>query len=279
MRPHSALAVGLALFAISPCAMFAQGARIAGRARAIGDSARAVVGAEVTLLPAERESVRDTSGLRRALTETDGSFRFTGLADGLYQLRVRRIGFDVRDMDVRVSGQQDRTLDIAMGIAAQQLGSVVISGRTFEFPLRYAEAYARMSHETGDFFTHEQIDSTHAIDLKSILQRLPGVQANDRGINFQRCQGNPFVKVGGSAAPTSLNPQAQSASPAQAAQVQVYVDGVRASSPGDPDRDAFHILKNISPSAVQLMEVYSGVARIPGRYLADACAVILIWTK
>jgi len=27
------------------------------------------------------------------------------------------------------------------------------------------------------------------------------------------------------------------------------------------------------------MEVYSGVARIPGEYLDDACAVILIWRK
>jgi hypothetical protein len=27
------------------------------------------------------------------------------------------------------------------------------------------------------------------------------------------------------------------------------------------------------------MEVYTGIARIPGEYLEDACAVIAIWTK
>src|SRR5450755_3165061 len=93
-RPLAVLCVFLSLSA--PLALRAQSAKIIGRAHAQGDSARAIAGAEVTLLPAVRESVSDTSGIRRTLTESDGSFRFAGLADGVYQLRVRRLGFDVR---------------------------------------------------------------------------------------------------------------------------------------------------------------------------------------
>ena len=38
-------------------------------------------------------------------------------------------------------------------------------------------------------------------------------------------------------------------------------------------------LRLVSTSQVQAIEVYSGVARIPGEFLDDACAVIAIWTK
>ena len=86
------------------------------------------------------------------------------------------------------------------------------------------------------------------------------------------------------------------------AKVQVYVDGVRVTEynqaltgAADPQslrmkttmrdlnldlsRDVSHELRDIVPSSLQLVEVYRGVARLPARYAADACAVVLIWTR
>ena len=74
--------------------------------------------------------------------------------------------------------------------------------------------------------------------------------------------------------------------------VQVYVDGVRMTRsgaaqvpspnsgvvPGD-EYDVEHALKIVPPTAIQAIEIYTGVAQIPADFLADACAVIAIWTK
>ena len=65
-----------------------------------------------------------------------------------------------------------------------------------------------------------------------------------------------------------------------AGRIQVYVNGVRVTGyGGGSGEDAFHALRDIRPSSVEIIEVYRGVARIPGEYLADACAVILVWTR
>ena len=63
----------------------------------------------------------------------------------------------------------------------------------------------------------------------------------------------------------------------QTARVQVFIDGRRASL---TDADGVtQLLQSIPVSTVQLMEVYNGVARIPGEFVNDACAVVVIWTK
>ncbi len=64
--------------------------------------------------------------------------------------------------------------------------------------------------------------------------------------------------------------------------VRLAEEGVRRtrySTGGIFDIDAGTALRDIPPSSIQLMEVYGGVARLPGEYLDDACAVILIWLK
>jgi outer membrane cobalamin receptor len=158
------------------------------------------------------------------------------------------------------------------------LSEVKISGHRVLVPARYADAYSRVARATGDFFTRERIDSLHALDMKSLLQTIPGVHINDRGMTFQRCEATlSSVKIPGSISGASKEPETSSTSQAH---IQVYIDGVRvtdyAGSYGD---DAYLAIRYIIPSSVQLVEVYRGVASIPGEFLNDACAVILIWTK
>ena len=274
MRIPSALVFRVLFFAIATGVLSAQRARITGRTHALGDTARVVPDAEVTLLPDARTVRSDSAGM----------FSFARVADGMYQIRVRRLGFEESQFELPVTGQHDRSVLLPMRANVQALGEVVIAGQRVMFPARYAEAYQRITHESGDFFTREKIDSLNPLDMKSLLRTIPGVQVNERGINFQRCQGDPFAPGGPAGPPTSLSgaqPSARTSpgGPAQAAHVQVYVDGVLVTRTGNSDRDASHELQNIPPTSVQLMQVYRGVARIPGQYLADACAVVLVWTK
>lgn len=230
---------------------FAQSVTVTGRAHVSGDSLRAVPDAEVTLLPT----------LRTVHTDTAGRFRFGEVAPGNYTVRVRRIGFDVTLSRIEV-GHADTSIDVAMLVAPQALGQVTIRGHRIVFPARYADAYARMERGTGWYFTHELIDSLQAYDIKSFLPQVPGVDVNNRGdLTFARCTTGAVL--------------------GSTAHVQIYLDGTRLTNyttgtSGGMDE----ALKALPPmSAVQLVEVYQGVARIPAEYLDDACAVILVWTR
>lgn len=242
-------------------------ARIIGRTHARGDSTRAVPDAEVALFP----------GARTTRSDSIGAFAFAAVADGEYRLRVRRLGFEASELIVEVSGQHDRTIQVPLLFAPQSLAEVRISGRRVIVPARYAEAYGRVARANGDFFTRERMDSMQALDMGSLLRTIPGVYVNERGITFRRCEAN----LSSQGIPSSISPRPQGdSSTVPRAHVQVYVDGVRVTGysarGGD---DAAAALRDIRPSQLELVEVYRGVARIPGEYLDDACAVILIWTK
>jgi len=143
-----------------------------------------------------------------------------------------------------------------------QLPTVVVAGRKVTYPHRYEAAYKRAAAGRGAYFTREEIESSNAKDLETLIARLPTVQVNDRGVLFSKCQG-------GLPSPTGTQPQS--------ARVQVFIDNRRASL---TDADAVRqVLSSIPVQTVQLMEVYTGVSRIPAEFVNDACAVIVIWTK
>ena len=265
----------LTVFALTPIvvmnvadAVCAQPASIRGHVYVLGDTARGVRDAEVTLFP---------SG-RTARSDSTGAFVIAAATATTYRLRVRRLGFAEWEHKIEVAGPNDPVVQVPLAVAPQALAEVKISGQRVLVPARYAGAYERVARATGDFFTRERIDSLHALDMKSLLQTIPGVSINDRGMTFQRCQANlSSVKIPSSISGASAAPETSATSRAH---IQVYIDGVRVTDyAGSGGEDAYEAIRYIIPSSVQLIEVYRGVARIPGEYLVDACAVILIWTK
>lgn len=130
MRAKAVLLLGGLLVAGTPCSSLAQHARIFGRVHALGDTSRAVPGADVALNP----------GGRSTRTDSAGAFGFSDVADGSYSLRVQRIGFGVKALTIDVNRQNDSRVQVPMYASAQALGEVVISGKRVTYPLRYAEA-------------------------------------------------------------------------------------------------------------------------------------------
>lgn len=246
----------------------AQSATIRGHVYVLGDTTRSVRGADVTLFPSGRTARSDSTGAFVIAAETGTAYR----------LRVRRLGFAEWEHKVAVAGPTDPVVQVSLTVAPQALAEMKISGQRVLVPARYSDAYSRVARATGDFFTRERIDSLHALDMKSLLQTIPGVALNDRGVTFQRCQANlSSVKIPGSISGANKAPDTSTTSQAH---IQVYIDGVRVTDyAGSGGQDAYEAMRYIIPSSVQLIEVYRGVARIPGEYLVDACAVILIWTK
>jgi hypothetical protein len=149
------------------------------------------------------------------------------------------------------------------------LNRVVIQGKEVVLPKGLEEAYKRAADGRGAYFFKEDIDQLQPPDVKSLFARIAGVKVNERSVFFQRCQ----AWLIGDAFGANRNPP----------KIQVWIDGFRvttlhytADNGGETLAD---ILGTVPPSSVQLIEVYTGVARLPPEFLNDACAVIVIWTK
>jgi hypothetical protein len=247
------------------------GSVLSGRITQAGDTTIGVGGAEVEIVG---------TALRR-YANRDGLFRFADVPAGTYELRVRMLAY--QPATVRVVLEEGRLLqqNIALLRLPNALTEVRIEGRMVKVPARFEEVYARAARGTGKFFTRKDIEELNAFDVPSLLNQVPTVQANDRGVTFQRCQSG----LSG----LSISPRQGSATNVQAAKVQVYIDGTRmtgraglgSSSLDSSDRanEIRDILRLVHPRDIEAMEVYTGVARIPGEFLNDACAVIAIWTK
>ncbi len=226
----------------------------------------------------------DTIGLPGALVEVvgqaigstsdrEGRYRLVGLTPGPQVLQVRLLGYLKKTITVNVRpGREDR-FDISLDRFVNALTAVRIEGQMRRVPPRYEDVYRRMSVATGKFFTREDIERFQPLDVQSLLLQVPTVIVNNNGIQFARCNGDAAkggIGLGGSPG------------------LQIWIDGVRMTGRTLANRplpeegiasEQRDVLRQVIPSQIQAMEVYSGVARIPGEFLDNACAVIAIWTK
>ena len=222
----------------------------------------------------------DTMGLPGALVEVVGEarsstanraglYRFVGLLPGAHVIRVRLLGY--RSVTAAVELQEGRSeqRDISLERMTTTLPEVRIEGQLRRVPPRFGDVYRRMTTANGKFFTREDIDRFNPPDIQSLLMQVPTVRVNFNGIQFARCNegGNLALSPGGG-------------------KVHIYIDGLRMTGrikmTGVENQIAAEqreVLRLVLPTQVQAIEVYSGVARIPGEFLEDACAVIAIWTR
>jgi hypothetical protein len=203
---------------------------------------------------------------RTTTTSQSGFYRLASLGTGSYLMTVRRLGY--RSVTVQVSIEDSHALrqDVILEPLPQQLTEIRIEGRVRKVPPRFEDVYRRMSTATGSFFTREDIDRMQPPSIESLLERVGTVRVNEKkGVQFAKCNegGNLALGAGGG-------------------KVQIYIDGLRMTG-REPNNsvaaEQAEVLHMVNPSQIQALEVYSGVSRIPGQFLEDACAVIAIWTK
>ncbi len=233
----------------------------AGAQATRGGMITGLVRRSIDSLPVALATVTLDSSTATAMADSSGRFEFRGVTAGTHQIRVRKVGYDSATAAVLVSADGPSQVHVLLQPTAQPLTAVQVAGRTVEVPSRYAGIAVRANRNHGALFTAKDFADEFTDRTKDILQRLPGVNVNDRSVTFARCQdaGTLPSIFGG----TGHN----------AARVQVYVDGVRQ---GGTVSD---ILNSIHPSSIELMEVYTGTARLPAEFANDACAAIAIWTK
>jgi hypothetical protein len=244
------------------------GGVVGGRVTQAGDTTIGVGGAEVEIVGTSLHRYANGEGL----------YRFTDVPAGSYELRVRMIAYQPASLRVVVEEGRSLQQNVSLLRLPNALTEVRIEGRLLPVPARFEAVYARAARSNGKFFSRQDIQQLNPYDVKSLLNLVPTVQTNDRGITFQRCQAG---LSGQSIAPGLKNNAGN-----QQAKVQIYIDGTRmtgrafsSSDSTGPGNEARDVLRLVNPRDIEAMEVYSGVARIPAEFLNDACAVIAIWTK
>ena len=226
--------------------------------------------------------------------DSAGTFVFRAVPAGRHTLGVRRVGFTPASASTVVGPDSESPVVVRLEAAVRTLPEIEVRGRKVLDLPRFVTAVERASRNNGAVFTADDIVKLNPLETKSLLGQVPGVHVNDRGITFVRCQDSGTLSGSGSRSTRSGGPGGLVGADAarRSPRVQVYVDGTRttryldAPIPGDGsgiDASAeFNVngaLKNINPRSIAVMEVYSGIAKIPAEFLDDACAVIVIWTK
>lgn len=194
-------------------------------------------------------------GLPMRWVEGDSAYVAYSVASGRHALRVRRIGFTPDERPVEVTADQTRHL-VRLHPLATLLPEMIVAGRRVLVDPRFEGVVVRAMSNWGTLITRQDLRS--AYDIQSVLETVPGIRFRADGISFARCQ---------DALPGTGTPP----------KVQVYVDGVRVTT--FKETNAIDALQFVSPSAIEVVEVYRGVSRIPVEFLNDACAVIAIWTR
>jgi hypothetical protein len=266
-RVFLALSVAMLTASMQSFAQATSGSSVlSGRVTQAGDTTIAVGGADIEIV----------GTALRGYANGEGRFRFADMLAGTYELRVRRLGYEPATLRVVLQDGRWYEQRVELRRHPHALTEVQINGQMLRVPARFEDVYARAAHEHGTFFTREDIDKLNPNDVQSLLNLVPTVYVNDRGVTFQRCnagfQGliiSPFARAN--------QVQAGRAGPEAQTVVQVYIDGTRVTM--NKNTSVLDALGLVHPRDIEAMEVYTGVARIPAEFLNDACAVIAIWTK
>ncbi|MFN0182159.1 MAG: carboxypeptidase regulatory-like domain-containing protein [Gemmatimonadales bacterium] len=189
-------------------------------------------------------------------TDTTGRFVLRGLPLGLQVMRARKVGYKVQYFSARLVAGEEWTGKVLVARLPQILSEIVVVGKWGK-PAKYANTgkydafYRRRAARSGRYLTREEIEKRPATRLSQLLAGMPGLRVGfDRPggdeIEFATCPSNG---------------------------VSMWVDGQRLSG------TVGELLKVITASDIEAMEVYSRDSQIPAEFRDSACAAIVMWTR
>lgn len=151
----------------------------------------------VTNEPLESVSVSVVELQKGTLTDNQGHYQFSGLADGQYTIRVQMLGAPEQDISVQISSGQPATADYQFtreNIRALQ--EVTVVGTTNKFSKKESIYVARLplknmeNPQVYNTVPKELIQEQMAVDLGSISKNVPGagipMLANQGRVTFRQ---------------------------------------------------------------------------------------------
>ncbi|HEX8726300.1 MAG TPA: carboxypeptidase regulatory-like domain-containing protein [Gemmatimonadaceae bacterium] len=243
-RPVWAAAIVLALLAAGARDGAAQDSvrttRLVGR---VVDSLNArIAGATIELLPART---------RRAVSNDSGTFVFDSVPVGLVQLSVRRLGYAPATFTARLRAGRIERVTLELSAVAFELPRQVTVDTVAHPWLRTFER--RREHDSGIYFTRQDIVRSQVRSTSDLLRRVPGVDVQRTRFGTRVVFSNNFVR-------------------ARPCEPQIFVHAMNYS--GNVD--------DFQPDDIEAMEVYPSISTVPVELQtarAQSCGAIVIWTR
>jgi hypothetical protein len=209
-------------------------------------------------IPNPRAAVLLRSASISVTTDSLGLFSFDHVVAGLQLLQVRAIGWRPLYFTIQTEPGEEWVGRVGLEPVPQTLPELRVTGRLAK-PERYAgttmydDFFRRRRTATGVFRLRDEIDRLTPLYTADLLKGIPTVRVSFGGgstaVRFTRCEG-PGAKVG------------------------VWLDGIRIRA-----KSADEALSLVSPNDIEAIEVYTGASRIPGEFLEDSCAAIVLWSR
>lgn len=203
----------------------------------------------------------------RAITNDSGVYEFIALPPARYRVVVRRIGFEPSEDRVTVTGGRRSQLDFEMEGVPELLDSVMVreaggNGRMSDF-------WARRMLGIGAFITRDDIERRNPGRSSDLLRTVSGVPVLLGESGFE----HPVITMGRNSATYNRNTRGGTTLGGDC-RVSYHVDGAYVPA------GSFH-MDDLSPTAIEAVEVYRGPAETPTklRQRDTACGLIVIWTR
>jgi hypothetical protein len=183
-----------------------------------------------------------------AVTNAHGDFEITRVPLGVYELRLSRIGYRPKSIDVRVAGASGLYVAAVLEALPVELEPVVIRGDTTTIVAygRMADFFLHRRVGFGRFFTPRDIQQQAVSSIADMLRLVPGLWIRYDAI------GRSIVTVRGRCRPA------------------IFVDKIR--------QPRWASVDDFRPSEIGGVEVYTHFSGMPGQYY-DECGAIVLWTR
>jgi hypothetical protein len=184
----------------------------------------------------------------QATTTQDGRFTLKGLPSGNISVKFRRLGYEVRTIEIAMNAASQTVLDVVLKPIPEELEAMLINSEERD-ALREFYEHKKQRSSYGKFYTAEDIRKRGVTYPSDLFRNLPGV----------RLTASPFsgsmVRIRG-------------------CQPMLWMDGQRV-----PNSEVDEVA---SPSDIAGLEFYPSMAGTPPQYLdrsTRACGAIIVWTK
>ncbi len=233
---------------------------------------RPIGGVEVLLNRSRLAAVSNAAGIfSLAIAPTDSTIAF------------RRIGYRPALLTVHPLPSAD-TILVQLQPSPVVLPEVIAIAPPSK-PLRYAgttkydDVFLRRRVGLGTLITRDMIDQRFGVSTAELLVGVvPGVRylnSHPKRLVFPRCQETGGITVYFDGSRHGIGGTTQSA---QSGGI-LSQSGRGGSASFRGDFPEIEILERISPSDIEMIEVFRGVSQIPGVFHWDGCAVIAIWSR
>ena len=254
----------LLLFGIS-APVWAQGAFAPVSGRVVAADSAPLPGALVEVLGVA-DSVR---------TSVAGDFRFARIPTGKQTLRIRALGYGIKQLEIMVARDSGWTGTILLEASVVVLPEVAVSSpidkpEAYAHTARYDDFFRRRKLGIGTFRTRQDIEEKAAYDLVSVLQGIPSV-----GVSQTKNPNNE----------TEVRFRLARCTPPQ---IGFYIDGrkvgsyrtVASKSSCDDCARLAEAMSSVLLRDIEFVEFYRGPSQIPPELdRGNICAALVVWTR